>query len=121
MLFTPQVLTRIQLLVFTKFSKHKSKHSQSSLNLFKKKLFKPSGPTRKASTNNYVDWDILFTEEHKSPAAVSRSQSVMEFQQLMKNDARSALHHELEKLVNTAEKDNREVNFYIYVKFCILF
>jgi len=67
-------------------------------------------PTRKASTNNYVDWDILFTEENKgSPAAVSRSQSVMEFQQLMKNDARSALHHELIKLVDTAPKDDREV------------
>ena len=103
-----------------KLSKQKSKPNQSSLNLTKKGLSKPSGPTRKASTNNYVDWDILFTEEPKTPAAVSRSQSVMEFQQLMKNDARSALHHELEKLVNTAQKDDREVTFYILLLICIV-
>uniref|UniRef100_H2Z520 UTP--glucose-1-phosphate uridylyltransferase n=2 Tax=Ciona savignyi TaxID=51511 RepID=H2Z520_CIOSA len=40
---------------------------------------------------------------------MQRTQSIMEFQQLMKNDAKSALRYELDKLGNTAEKEQRDV------------
>jgi len=68
------------------------------------------GPRRQSS--NYVDWDILFTQppahQNFRITTETHSESIMEFQQLMKNDARSALNHELEKLGDTATKDSRE-------------
>jgi len=65
-----------------------------------------SGHGRRHSSTNYVDWDILFSDQPtKQPS--SETSSVMEFQELMKNDARSALRTELEGLCNTAPDDQK--------------
>uniref|UniRef100_F6X4W9 UTP--glucose-1-phosphate uridylyltransferase n=1 Tax=Ciona intestinalis TaxID=7719 RepID=F6X4W9_CIOIN len=67
---------------------------------------------RRQSSTNYVDWELLFSDPNLSPSrgsTMQRTQSIMEFQQLMKNDAKSALRYELDKLGNTAEKEYREI------------
>uniref|UniRef100_H2Z522 UTP--glucose-1-phosphate uridylyltransferase n=1 Tax=Ciona savignyi TaxID=51511 RepID=H2Z522_CIOSA len=67
---------------------------------------------RRQSSTNYVDWELLFSDPSLAPSrgtTMQRTQSIMEFQQLMKNDAKSALRYELDKLGNTAEKEQRDV------------
>jgi len=81
------------------------------------------GP-RRQSSNNYVDWGILFNvnnTDDNSKAAQSRAQSIMEFQQLMKNDARSALHHELKNLADTASKVEQDATAKDFENFETLF
>ena len=46
---------------------------------------------------------------------MQRTQSIMEFQQLMKNDAKSALRSELDRLGNTASTDKKEVLAFVNV------
>lgn len=43
---------------------------------------------------------------------MQRTQSIMEFQQLMKNDAKSALRLELDRLGKTADTENRDVGIF---------
>ena len=71
-------------------------------------------------SNNYVDWELLFSDLQATPSSptpsnmqMQRTPSIMEFQKLMKNDATSALRYELGKLSKTAPPEKREV--------CLLF
>jgi len=66
------------------------------------------------SSTSYVDWELLFSGPEMQPSSIEgipmqRSKSIMEFQQLMKNDAKSALRSELDRLGNTADSEKREV------------
>ncbi|CAK8692631.1 unnamed protein product [Clavelina lepadiformis] len=70
------------------------------------------GINRQSSTN-YVDWELLFSDPQVAASQsrgtiMQRTQSIMEFQQLMKNDAKSALRSELDRLGNTASTDKKE-------------
>ena len=70
------------------------------------------GIARQPSTN-YVDWELLFSDPQvtasQTRGSMHRSPSLMEFQELMKNDAKSALKLELNKLVNSAPAEGQKV------------
>lgn len=84
--------------------------------------FTVSGHGRRHSSTNYVDWDILFSDQPtKQPSSVASNQSVMEFQELMKNDARSALRTELEGLCNTAPEDQKNVSFLCFLFYLLIY
>lgn len=64
-----------------------------------------------------MDWELLFSDPlasgiREDSHMLERRQSVMEFQQLMKNDAQTALRCEMEKLSLTAHPNKREVRMY---------
>jgi len=77
-------------------------------------------------SNNYVDWELLFSDLQAAPNPIpsnmqmQRTPSIMEFQQLMKSDATSALRYELGKLTKTTPPEKREVQGPISAssKFC---
>merc|ERR1711962_1714297 len=56
-----------------------------------------------------VDWETLFEAAPIShPSGMQRSKSIVEFQQLMRQDAQAALRSELDRLIDNADKEDRD-------------
>jgi len=54
-----------------------------------------------------VDWETLFESTPAIPEGMQRSKSIVEFQQLMRQDAQAALRSELDRLNDNANKEDQ--------------
>jgi len=66
------------------------------------------GFQRSTSERVAVDWETLFEAAPATPEGMQRSKSIVEFQQLMRQDAQAALRTELDKLIDAAEESDKE-------------
>ena len=65
-------------------------------------------------------WEVLMSDPQIPPSLargtrVQRTKSMVEFQELMKNDATSALHYELSRLAITAPPEKRQVRLHLFM------
>lgn len=64
---------------------------------------------RSSSERITVDWSTLFESAPVSiPEGMQRSKSIVEFQQLMRQDAQAALRSELDRLIDNAKKSDQD-------------
>jgi hypothetical protein len=67
------------------------------------------GLQRSGSDRPTVDWETLFEAAPIShPEGMQRSKSIVEFQQLMRQDAQAALRSELDRLIDNAQPDDKD-------------
>lgn len=65
------------------------------------------GIQRSSTDRPTVDWETLFESVPSIPEGMQRSKSIVEFQQLMRQDAQAALRSELDRLLDKAKDEDK--------------